>query len=72
MPCSDSLRAAYVVIPNFMADPNTTISLDSESQEMDFNGNLNAAYCGTSMGEKVLYYIYFPDENIVASGAVMQ
>ena len=64
-PCSDKLRAAYVVIPNFMADPNMTFSLDSESQEVDFNGNINSDYCS---GNKVLYYVMFPDEDVVISG----
>ena len=40
-PCSDGLRPCYVVIPRFAADPSMTISLDSETQELDFSGNLN-------------------------------
>ena len=40
-PCQDSLRPCYVVIPRFAADPSMTISLDAETQEIDFNGNLN-------------------------------
>ena len=40
-PCKDSLRPCYVVIPRFAADPSMTISLDAETQEIDFNGNLN-------------------------------
>lgn len=64
-PCSDTLRPIYVVLPNFMADPSVTISLDRETQEMDFNGNINLDFCGT---ERVLYYIYIPDENIVSEG----
>lgn len=40
-PCQDSLRPCYVVIPRFAADPSVTISLDSETQEIDFSGNLN-------------------------------
>ena len=57
-PCSDELKPCYVVLPRFMADPSMTISLDSESQEMDFNGILNIDYCGTT---RALYYIYFPE-----------
>ena len=64
-PCSEDLKPAYVVIPNFMPDPSVTINLDSENQEMDFNGTLQVDYCS---GEKVLYYIYYPDEEIVESG----
>lgn len=40
-PCEDSLRPCYVVIPRFAADPSMTISLDAETQEIDFSGNLN-------------------------------
>jgi len=61
-PCSDTLKPCYVYIPSFMADPNVTISLSRDNQEMDFNGNLNVSYCS---GNKILYYIYFPDEDIV-------
>ena len=63
-PCEEDLRPAYVVIPNFMPDPSVTINLDSENQEMDFNGTLQVDYCS---GEKVLYYIFYPDEDIVVS-----
>lgn len=65
-PCSDTLKPCYVVIPSFMADPSTTISLDRETQEMDFNGSIQMDFCGT---EKVLYYIYFPGSGEVVSGA---
>lgn len=60
--CNESLRPAYVVLPNFMADPSVTINLSSENQEQDFNGTLQVDYCS---GTKVLYYIYYPDEEIV-------
>ena len=66
-PCTESLRAAYIVAPNFMPDPAMTINFDSDNQEVDFNGTLQVDYCG---GSKVLYYIYYPDENIVVSGVV--
>lgn len=61
-PCSEELKPAYIVIPNFMPDPSVTINLDSENQELDFNGTLQVDYCS---GVKVLYYIFYPDENIV-------
>lgn len=64
-PCSDSLKPCYIVLPRFMADPNTTISLDRESQEMDFNGNLNIDFCS---GTKALYYIFFPGSEEVVTG----
>lgn len=54
-PCSDGLRPCYVVIPRFAADPSMTISLDAETQEIDFTGNLNVDYCA---GTSSLYYIY--------------
>ena len=66
-PCKEELRPAYVVIPNFMPDPAMTLNLSSENQEVDFNGTLQVDYCGEG-GKKVLYYIYYPDENIVESG----
>lgn len=61
-PCEESLRAAYIVIPNFTPDPAITINFDSDNQEVDFNGTLQVDYCS---GTKVLYYIFYPDENIV-------
>lgn len=64
-PCSDTLKPCYVLIESFMADPSMTISLDRETQEMDFNGKIQMSYCGT---QKTLYTIYFPDEDIVAQG----
>ena len=39
-PCDDDLKAAYIVLPSFQASPETTISLNSDEQEMDFSGNL--------------------------------
>ncbi len=63
-PCKEELRPAYVVIPNFMPDPAMTLNLSSENQEVDFNGTLQVDYCGEG-GQKVLYYIFYPDENIV-------
>ena len=63
-PCDDDLKPCYVVAPNFNADPNMTISLDRETQELDFTGNLNVDFCGT---DRVLYYIYFPGNGEVVS-----
>ena len=40
-PCKNDLRPCYVVIPRFAPDPSMTISLDAETQEVDFSGNLN-------------------------------
>lgn len=66
-PCSESLKAAYIEAPNFMPDPAMTINFDSDNQEVDFNGTLQVDYCG---GSKVLYYIFYPDENIVETGVI--
>ena len=64
-PCSDTYKSAYIVLPSFQPDPSTTISFDSDSQEVDFNGNLQVDFCGC---EKALYFIYFDNENVVVSG----
>jgi hypothetical protein len=50
-----------------MVDPSVTISLDRESQELDYTGNLNVDYCSA---DKVLYYIYFPDDAKIVTGTV--
>ncbi len=64
-PCGE-LKACYIVLPRFVADPSTTIAFDAENQTMDFAGALNMDYC-SSLG-KVLYYIYFPETDDVSSG----
>ncbi len=66
-PCSDQYRAAYIYIPSLTPDPSVTIAFDSENQNVDFNGSVNLDFCGS---EKVLYEIFFPDQNAVLSGAV--
>lgn len=65
--CTESLKPAYVVLPNFMADPSVTINLSSENQEQDFNGTLQVDYCS---GTKVLYYIYYPEDDIIETAVV--
>ncbi len=65
-PCDDDLKPCYVVLPHVVADPSVTINFDREDQSFDFNGNLNVDYCAGSV--KALYYIYFPDEDLVVSG----
>lgn len=64
-PCDDQLKACYVVLPSFQASPETTVSLSSDEQTMDFNGSIQVDYCATS---PALYYIYVPDENAVKTG----
>ncbi len=66
-PCSDALKACYVVFPSFSASPETTINLNADEQTMDFAGNLNVDYCAN---ESVLYYIYFPDKAAVKTAIV--
>ena len=39
-PCDDDLKPLYVVLPSFQASPETTISLSSDEQTMDFNGSI--------------------------------
>ena len=63
-PCSDKYRAAYIVIPSFQPSPAVTISLNAESTETEFSGNINVSYCSA---DKILYYIYFPDEEAVTT-----
>ena len=64
-PCDDTLKACYVVLPSFQPSPETTVNLSADEQEMDFNGSIQVDYCG---GDKLLYAIYFPDEDAVKSG----
>lgn len=64
-PCDDDLKPLYVVLPSFQASPETTISLSSDEQTMDFNGSIQVDYCATS---PALYYIFIPDEDIVVVG----
>lgn len=66
-PCDDSLKALYVVLPSFQASPETTLQLQRGEQTMDFNGNIQTAYCAT---EQTLYIIYIPDERAVKTGIV--
>ncbi len=66
-PCSDELKPCYVYIPSFMPDPSVTINLDAENQEMSFNGTLQMDYC--SGKNKILYIIYYPDEDVTVVGS---
>ena len=38
------------------------------NQEIDFSGNLNVDYCA---GTSSLYYIYYPDEDLVVTGTTI-
>ena len=64
-PCDDALKPCYVYFGSFMPNPELTINLDSENQEMDFNGIIQVDYCSA---DKVLYVIYYPDEDLTVVG----
>jgi len=64
-PCEDELKPCYVYFGSFMPDPSITINLDSENQELDFNGIIQVDYCSA---DKVLYVIYYPDEDLTVVG----
>ena len=66
-PCDDQLKSCYVYCPSFMPNPDLTINLDSENQELDFNGIVQTDFCGGT--EKVLYIIYYPDEDVTVVGS---
>lgn len=66
-PCAGNYRAAYVYLPSLTPDPSVTIAFDSENQEIDFSGSVNLDFCGA---EKVLYTVFFPDQDAVLSGTV--
>lgn len=66
-PCDDDLRAMYVELPSLQFSPETTMSFDAESQEMDMNATIQVSYCAA---QPVLYNIYYPDENAVKSALV--
>lgn len=66
-PCENDLKPCYVVIPRFAPNPTMEISLDADTQEIDFSGKMNIDYCA---GSQALYYIYYPEEDLVVSGVV--
>lgn len=64
-PCEDELKPCYVYFGSFMPNPEMTINLDSENQEIDFNGIIQVDYCSA---DKVLYVIYYPEEDLTVVG----
>lgn len=68
-PCDDQPRAAYIYIPSFQPDPSMTISLDSESTEIDYTGAIQVDYCAPC---KQLYTIFFPSENATITTATCE
>lgn len=60
-PCSaDTLRAAYIDIPSFQVSPESEVSLSSDNQTIDFNGQLQVSYCDA---DKRLYSIYVVEDD---------
>lgn len=56
----DVARSVYVRIPSFQVSPDTSVALQTDTQ-LQFNGDLQVAYCNES--GKVLYEIYFPEDD---------
>lgn len=53
-PCeTDTVRAAYVILPNFQPSPELSVGFSTDST-IDFTGILQTSYCGA---DKVLYEI---------------
>ena len=69
-PCDDELKPCYVYCPSFMPNPDLTVNLDSENQELDFNGLVQTDFCGGT--EKILYVIYYPDEDLTVVGSTSE
>lgn len=67
-PCNDTPRACYVNIPSFSPSPETTLSFNSDEQNMSFNGNINVNYCAT---DPVLFVVYFPLEDAITTAVVV-
>lgn len=63
-PCGE-LRACYIVLPRFVADPSMTINFDAENTEMEFAGSANLDFCSEF---KSLYYIYYPESDTIEEG----
>lgn len=64
-PCSDTLKPCYIYMPSFMPNPDMTISFSRDTQQLDFNGTAQMDYC--SKEGKILYAIYYPDEELVTT-----
>ena len=69
-PCDDQLKPCYVYCPSFMPNPDLTINLDSENQELDFNGVVQTDFCGGT--DKILYVIYYPEEDLTVVGSTTE
>lgn len=61
-PCSaDTLRAAYIDIPSFQVSPESEITLSSDNQTIDFNGQLQVDYCSP---DKRLFSVYVVEDDV--------
>ena len=61
MPCSaDTLRAAYIDIPSFQVSPESEVTLSSDSQTIDFQGQLQVDYCNP---DKPLFHVYVLEDD---------
>lgn len=59
-PCAaDTLKAVYIELPSFQVSPEVEISLTTDAQ-LNYSGALQVDYCSA---DKVLYKIYFADED---------
>lgn len=60
-PCkTNELKACYIEIPSFMADPSTTIEINnSDASTMDFSGQAMLDVCSD---DKELFSVYFTDD----------
>lgn len=54
-----TLKALYIRFPSFQISPELSISLTTDTT-VDFNGTLQADYCGT---DKLLYEIFWADDD---------
>lgn len=59
--CTNELKACYIEIPKFQVSPDTSVSLQSEQQQMAYTGDLITDYCD---GEKTLYRFFEAEEDI--------
>lgn len=55
-PCSaDTVRCAYIELPSFQVSPEAEITIGSDSQTINYSGQLQVDYCSA---DKALYNIY--------------
>ena len=63
-PCNpDELRSCYVHLPSFQPSPEVNLQLTTDAT-LDYTGALQVDYCNA---DKVLYEIYWADEDVEAA-----